>query len=1109
MRRILHGLLTLSFILAVVSSQAQLDPEKLMQFDELKGTPIRDILPDREGNIWIATQSGLIKFDGYNYTRYHPDLNDSTTMGELLTYTLFEDRQGHIWIGGQGAVYRYNPKFDSFTRFLFQNLTGIEPGNPSNITDIASNNRGRIYFGVVSQYEEDVTTGLFYYDEDKKAMFSYNLSGGIDLSSVFVMTADPFDNIWIIGNTGFYKLDSLNKLIQVDPCHEGDCLEENEYIIGMTADSAGILWLASSNANIYTYDPVKNEIKGILSEIPLAESLYNYYGDILIDKNQDIWLTSSQGLLHYSLQKTVFEMFDPGSTDRLLRDLTTSLAFDAFGNLWIGTESMGLLKYNPRSLLNSFVWDDNDPSTLTSGWVKQMMEDEKDEVWIATVAAQNAGISKVDLKNKEVYPTPYSKISTDFFWNDIYVGILRGKMLIRSNRGYKLLDYRNMSIKDTALTGLSDSIYVADILRDSRGNLWFCTYAGLFKQPAHSDQKTNLDLTKIPGTDAASNNVTNIFESPGNGLWILTDNGLFLYDYNTGSITRHGYDPVKGQAFPSQDINSFYQGPDGTCWVGTWQGGLCRYNPETGEIKTYTTNEGLPSMSIQGILADEEHGALWLSTFAGISRFEIDDERFNNFSLKDGIQGLLYADGQYLKTSSGYFLFGGNNGITFFKPQDIAENALPPVTYITRFNVGDRSYSIGPEKEQKADHPEFNLSHSENNISIDYTGIQYDDPAKNKFAYMLENYDKSWREVGNQRSAYYYNLPPGRYNFKVKSANSHGVWNKEPVALNFRIRPPWWRTWLAYVMYGFILVSVFVAFDRIQRRRLLEKERRLARDKELAQAREIEKAYEELKSTQKQLIHAEKMASLGELTAGIAHEIQNPLNFVNNFSEVSAELVDEMKQELAVGGWQSAAEIADDIRQNLQKINHHGRRADAIVKSMLQHSRTTNGQKVPTDLNALADEYLRLSYHGLRAKDKSFNADFRLEAEENLPLVNVVPQDIGRVLLNLINNAFYAVSEKASKNITGYKPEVTVSTRMDENNIVIRVVDNGNGFPEELKEKIFQPFFTTKPTGEGTGLGLSMSYDIITKGHGGELRVETRQGEGTEFIIVLPITTSA
>ncbi|MCY7310049.1 MAG: HAMP domain-containing histidine kinase, partial [Chitinophagaceae bacterium] len=261
----------------------------------------------------------------------------------------------------------------------------------------------------------------------------------------------------------------------------------------------------------------------------------------------------------------------------------------------------------------------------------------------------------------------------------------------------------------------------------------------------------------------------------------------------------------------------------------------------------------------------------------------------------------------------------------------------------------------------------------------------------------------------------------------------------------------------------------------------------------------------------------------GELTAGIAHEIQNPLNFVNNFSEVSNELIEEMKDELKKGNYKVAEEIADDVKQNLEKINHHGKRAADIVKGMLQHSRSSSGIKEPTDINALCDEYLRLSYHGLRAKDKSFNATMKTDFDSSLGKINIIPQDIGRVVLNLLTNAFYVVDEKkksphlrqTAEGEEPYEPIVTVTTKRlgspsvdggkpDSYRVEIRVTDNGNGIPQKVLDKIFQPFFTTKPTGQGTGLGLSLSYDIVTKGHGGELKVETREGEGSEFVIVLP-----
>jgi signal transduction histidine kinase len=276
------------------------------------------------------------------------------------------------------------------------------------------------------------------------------------------------------------------------------------------------------------------------------------------------------------------------------------------------------------------------------------------------------------------------------------------------------------------------------------------------------------------------------------------------------------------------------------------------------------------------------------------------------------------------------------------------------------------------------------------------------------------------------------------------------------------------------------------------------------------QKEELEHTLNELKSTQSQLIQAEKMASLGELTAGIAHEIQNPLNFVNNFSEVNNELIEELKGELSKGGEQRDKNLEEDllrdISQNLEKINYHGKRADAIVKGMLQHSRVSTGQKDPTDINALADEYLRLSYHGLRAKNKNFNATIKTDFDTKIGEMMIVAQDMGRVLLNLINNAFYAVNEKFQrlKDSGSYEPTVSVSTRKINQSVQITVQDNGNGMPAELRDKIFQPFFTTKPAGEGTGLGLSITYDII-KAHGGDIAVESSQGVGSKFIITLPI----
>ncbi|MBL7761964.1 MAG: GHKL domain-containing protein, partial [Chitinophagaceae bacterium] len=322
--------------------------------------------------------------------------------------------------------------------------------------------------------------------------------------------------------------------------------------------------------------------------------------------------------------------------------------------------------------------------------------------------------------------------------------------------------------------------------------------------------------------------------------------------------------------------------------------------------------------------------------------------------------------------------------------------------------------------------------------------------------------------------------------------------------------------WLA-LWFVRVLMMRYVQLQQENIQQAIEKEKernelvaaqKIQLEKEVtARTAELASSLQELKATQSQLIQSEKMASLGELTAGIAHEIQNPLNFVNNFSEVNKELIEELnaerKKPSAERNEQLENELLNDIKENEEKINHHGKRAGDIVKGMLQHSRQSSGKKEPSDINALADEYLRLAYHGLRAKDKSFNAAFETNFDSTLPKLNVIPQDIGRVILNLINNAFYAVNEKkksAGLSATSYEPLITVQTKKVNDKVEVIITDNGNGIPQNIIDKIFQPFFTTKPTGQGTGLGLSLSYDII-RAHGGEIKVETKEEEGTTFII--------
>lgn len=345
-------------------------------------------------------------------------------------------------------------------------------------------------------------------------------------------------------------------------------------------------------------------------------------------------------------------------------------------------------------------------------------------------------------------------------------------------------------------------------------------------------------------------------------------------------------------------------------------------------------------------------------------------------------------------------------------------------------------------------------------------------------------------ELKNKTALLQYNNNLGKKELQITQLNQQKKTQK-----NFQIS--------LFVVLGLIVISAIAMLRSIRQKQKANKLLQSQKKEIEVQRDQTDMALANLKQTQVQLIQSEKMASLGELTAGIAHEIQNPLNFVNNFSELNAELLDELSQEVDNGNFEEVKTLAKDIKENEQKINHHGKRADAIVKGMLQHSRSSSAVKEPTDINALCDEYLRLSYHGLRAKDKSFNATLNTDFDKSIGNINIIPQDIGRVILNLLTNAFYATEEKKKSGVENFEPSVFISTKKIGDKVEIKVTDNGKGIPKTVLDKIFQPFFTTKPTGQGTGLGLSLSYDIVTKGHGGELKVETNESEGTSFIVSL------
>ncbi|MFD1314643.1 sensor histidine kinase [Namhaeicola litoreus] len=1106
----LKKLLLTLFSVLTLNTWAQLNLDNLQQFSEKNGLSsetVNRVLVDKKGYIWIGTPNGLSRYDGYEFKQFFSNPTDSTAIQGMLIYAMMEDEQGNIWAGTNPSFLEmYDPKKNTFKSYDYSSiidpLFGKNPLYGYTLFSVRENANHRIYF-IVTSYEEE--SWLLYLDPKDNVIKIYNGPDEKAFRGAYRLIKGSSGEIWVLSNSGMFFIDKNN---QLKPYHTLDNLmyKKGKYPTDMAFTSDQHMLVITDDFSLIDLnldtDQTQTWEADYLKKQGVSGTSFNH---IVLDQSENIWIGTGMGLYYFDRKNHDFEAFTEGQNKDFEHIPITSLAIDHFGNLWIGTANKGLLYYEEKPNFISYRSNNNEENSL-GGWVGQIFEASDRKIWLRN----NNGINILDIPQKKMQLLqskslpPYFNIAT--IWeNDRSVFM---SMFEQSVYRFSLQD---QSISKAEFPGFPEKLTIRSFHKDVFGNEWYGTDRGLYCKKNNTQSYKNYDLLHLPGADMRSNNINSIFESVKYGLWLLTDNGFYLYRYDNDSIERHGFDPKLGDTFITQDMSSFYEDPNGNIWLGLWQGGLANFNPETKTIKNYTADDGLPSMSIQGILGDEKNGTLWLSSFNGLTRFDPSVEKFNNFSVMDGIQGSQFSDGACLQTSDGLLIFGGSNGITILDPDEIKTNYAAPKVFLTDLKLFNRSVIPGENSVLKKpidETDEVILNHNQNDLSLEFVALHFSNPLKNEYAYTLENYDDTWRNVGSQNQAFYPNLSPGKYLFKVKAANDKGVWSDESSSLQITIKPPWWKTWWAYSLYalGFLLMGILL--HRFFKARTIRIEREKSKDRELKQAKEIEKAYTQLKTTQTQLIQSEKMASLGELTAGIAHEIQNPLNFVNNFAEVSTELIEEVEEEIKKKPEERDEGLVThnmvDLKENLKKINHHGKRAGEIVKGMLQHSRAGSGQKEWTDLNTLADEYFRLAYHGLRAKDKSFNAQMESNFDADLPKMEVVPQEFGRVLLNLMTNAFYAVNERNKKEEATYKPTVTVSTKKEGSKILISVKDNGVGIPDHIKEKIFQPFFTTKPTGSGTGLGLSLSYDIV-KAHGGEIKLKSTQDLGTEFIIELPL----
>lgn len=1120
-------------------------------FEELVETPFKlEIESDSLPSTIIPLpepiiSSSITPFKADNTNAGVLSLNSNQGLPGTTIYAQKIGPDGTHWIGTERGLV----KFTGSEFLLYDIVTGDFTGLLNTISDLDFLPDGRL---LLSTFRK----GFLIVDMVEQTVEKYELPYGFSRGLI-----DSDGNFWggrITPQPIFvdFELGTVSSLT----LPEDTWTATNS--LGAFEDSKGNLWIAFNNA-IGIVDPDKTVIKLLESE-SLLRSTSNY--DFTETSGGDILLSSfSPGLSMVSLEDETISILGPdqgfegspidvkldleeniwiGSNGTFtvfnpkkhtLKTIETNLnmtgqgppavsLFDEEGLYWYGTWPNGIILYDPQGMdSRHFNVDDGLISNDTWG----IAEDPQSRVWLATYG----GLNIYDPKTKEL---KYLEIPDRIGAND-HRGVSRlseNLLFIGSVGGFTLVDLENETLTAYTYPAGVDFIAWRAISRPN-GEVWISNNRGVLAfNPAKGTAKRVDQSSGLGG-----NTVWGVLKDHEDQVWLVGNSGIDIIDPEQNTVRYLGIN----EGLTSVDQSALLITDQEEMVIGGAKG-ISILNKERTTITTIDRRHGLTPEGLYDMVFSQ--GRIQLGTENGIVIIDRPDSsasekvwRFSNYAKPEGYPFSDYNQSTALVMSDGKVWWAASPALSVNLQDPKTPNDFTSTVALNGIRIMDqlpsftkkRREQIDPEDEEidylqqsnirwdsvdsKSKMPiGLKLPHHQNSLTFLFSNPTIKSRDDIEFKYVLEGSDREWSGVTRSSiSKTYFNLLPGQYTFKVITKGFNGVWS-DPVEFKFTIAPPIWLTWWAFVIYFFALGLLVYAVVQV-RSSYLKRENRVLEDRVNHRTAQLEKSIEELKSTQEQLIQSEKMASLGELTAGIAHEIQNPLNFVNNFSEVSNELIQEIREEQEKQQQDEGLikEILDDISQNLAKINLHGKRADSIVKGMLQHSRNNSGQKELSDINVLADEYLRLSYHGLRAKDKSFTADFKLDLDLELPQLEIVPQDFGRVLLNLINNGFYAAGEKKQAlqesddpAAREFMPTVIVSTKNLSEAIEIRVRDNGNGIPAEIKSKIFQPFFTTKPTGKGTGLGLSMSYDIVTKGHEGKLEVESKTGEYTEFIIILP-----
>ncbi|MFN3997521.1 ATP-binding protein [Algoriphagus sp.] len=1029
---------------------------------------------DQRGFFYLGSSQGIVQYDGNNWELLISPIKGFNTN----TRAMHKSKSGVLYYGSLGDIGYIGE--DEIGNTIQYSLTNLIPSDLL-FNDIWSISEvgGKIYF------------------QAREAIFIYSPEKGKQEAQIEIWKPDTqFMYAWEIDGVFFtHQMDlGLFKAVngKLELIGGSEFLGETRVQVMLPFKSPGQFLVGGFSGGLYRFDgksfiPFKTEVDDAFKFSRL------YKGIVLPDKTYALGTVGSGLLIIDHNGKKVSEYTVKKG---LIDDGVYSLLLDMSGTLWVGTNN-GISKIEISSPLTRFIPEDLNVGSILS------LNDLDDELFIGGskeilfVDKQDGEIKKVpEIPNSQVFDIKKDEDRILFSNLGLY-SIKNGKAVIvqgteklqllrilvsEKHPGYVFLSgsfgvdiFKRKKVSNSIvqpyeyeavgqLSQIERFIYTME--EDSLGDLWAGTQAGDTYQITWAKTATG-------NIDPANSTVRRFSEEDGIPGFVGRVSKIQERIYVSG---------VRGFYYFDRASNSFQRDP------------VFSFSDEVANINS-------DAFALQSDALDRV-----LIVFKDEKKLAVPDEN-GKYTLHDYPINLFTGQNisAFYSEPNGVMWLGTDEGLIRIDNEKTANTDIPFPLYFNRIISNSDTLIHKIQKEKKDFHE---MEFKNNSIRFSYAAPFYIQEKLTKYQTYLEGFDKDWGKWEDNSFREFTNLPHGKYTFKVRAKNIYNSISDE-ISYEFIILPPWYATWWAYLLYVLAFGLLVFALVKIQSGRLVAIEKKRAQEKELEHAREIEEAYQNLKATQDQLLQQEKLASLGQLTAGIAHEIKNPLNFVNNFADVSMELIDDMREELANDNKAEALSLSEDIKSNLLKIHLHGTRADNIVKSMLLHSRGGSGKMEPTDLNAMVQEFSNLAFHGMRATKNPISVEIQLNLDESIGTIPLFTDDFSRVILNLCNNAFDAMRDKLGSEENQskkYTPELTISTKSLEDGVEMVFADNGPGIPEEIRDKILQPFFTTKKGTEGTGLGLSITHDII-KRHDGSLTINSQLGRGTQFIIFLPKKT--